>query len=239
MAGPEPESPPPAHGRLRRLVRAMIGAVIPPVTLLRWLCQLDNALYRAISLAAIRYEGGLHPKHRLTGYHDFFVERVRAGERVLDVGCGVGVLAADLARARDAIVTGVDLDRRAVAEARRLRRDPRLTFLTADARSLPDGRFDVVILSNVLEHLDDRVGFLREVVARAAPERLLIRVPQFERDWRVPLKQELGVDYRLDPTHRLEYSLERLEAEAAEAGVVVQERQVRWGEIWAVCVPCR
>lgn len=239
MAGPEPESTPPAHGRLRGLVRAMIGAVIPPVTLLRWLCHLDNALYRAISLAAIRYEGGLHPKHRLTGYHDFFVERVRAGERVLDVGCGVGVLAADLARARDAIVTGVDLDRRAVAEARRLRRDPRLTFLAADARSLPDGRFDVVILSNVLEHLDDRVGFLREVVARAAPERLLIRVPQFERDWRVPLKQELGVDYRLDPTHRLEYSLERLEAEVAEAGVVVQEQQVRWGEIWAVCVPCR
>lgn len=238
MARPETAPAPPARGRLRALVRATIVTVVPPATLLRWLCRLDNALYRAISLAAIRYEGGLHPKHRLTGYHDFFVERVRRGERVLDVGCGVGALAADLARVKDALVTGVDLDRRAVTEARRVRRDPRLTFLEADARSLPAGGFDVVILSNVLEHLDDRVEFLREVVARVAPQRLLVRVPLFERDWRVPLKQELGVDFRLDPTHRLEYSLERLEAEVAEAGLLVQERQVRWGEIWAVCVPC-
>ena len=239
MDRPEEPSAAPARGRLRALVRATIVTAVPPATLLRWLCRLDNALYRAISLAAIRYEGGLHPKHRLTGYHDFFVERVRPGERVLDVGCGVGALAADLARLKDARVTGVDLDRHAVAEARRLRRDPRLTFLEADARALPAGGFDVVILSNVLEHLDHRVEFLREVVARAAPQRLLVRVPLFERDWRVPLKQELGVDFRLDPTHRLEYSLERLEAEVGEAGLLVQERQVRWGEIWAVCVPCR
>jgi SAM-dependent methyltransferase len=217
----------------------VVVTVVPPATLLRWLCRLDNALYRAISLAAIRYDGGLHPKHRLTGYHDFFVAHVEPGERVLDVGCGVGALAADLVRVKDVLVTGVDLDGSAVAEARRRHRDPRLTFLEADARSVPAGRFDVVILSNVLEHLDARVDFLRAVVAQAEPRRLLVRVPLFERDWRVPLKQELGVDFRLDPTHRLEYSLERLETEVAEAGLAVQERQVRWGEIWAVCVPCR
>jgi SAM-dependent methyltransferase len=239
MAPPEEEPPYPARRGLRGLVRALVVTVVPPATLLRWLCRLDNALYRAISLVAIRYDGGLHPKHRLTGYHDFFVDHVRPGETVLDVGCGVGALAADLARIKDVRVTGVDLDRGAVAEARRLRRDPRLIFLEADARSLPAGRFDVVILSNVLEHLDERVEFLRAVVAQAVPRRLLVRVPLFERDWRVPLKQELGVDFRLDPTHRLEYSLERLEAEVCEAGLAMQERQVRWGEIWAVCVPCR
>jgi SAM-dependent methyltransferase len=239
MAPPEGEPTRPARRRLRAVLRGMLLAVVPPATLLRWLCRLDNALYRAISLAAIRYDGGLHPKHRLTGYHDFFVERVREGERVLDVGCGVGALAADLARVKGAVVTGVDMDGAAVAEARRVRRDPRLTFLEADARSLPTAAFDVVILSNILEHLDDRVGFLREVVEQATPARLLIRVPLFERDWRVPLKQELGIDFRLDPTHRVEYTLERLDAEIADAGLRVQERQVRWGEIWAVCVPCR
>ena len=239
MAPPEAEPARPRRRGLRGLVRRVVVTVVPPATLLRWLCRLDNALYRAISLAAIRYDGGLHPKHRLTGYHDFFVAHVEPGERVLDVGCGVGALAADLVRVKDVLVTGVDLDGSAVAEARRRHRDPRLTFLEADARSVPAGRFDVVILSNVLEHLDARVDFLRAVVAQAEPRRLLVRVPLFERDWRVPLKQELGVDFRLDPTHRLEYSLERLETEVAEAGLAVQERQVRWGEIWAVCVPCR
>jgi len=47
-------------------------------------------VYREVDLAAIAYEGGVHPKHRLTRYHDFFVERVRTGELVLDIGSGKG-----------------------------------------------------------------------------------------------------------------------------------------------------
>ena len=91
----------------------------------------------------------------------------------------------------------------------------------------------------MLEHLDDRVGFLRETVTRTGASRVLVRVPLFERDWRVPLKRELGVDYRLDPTHRIEYTQEEFDAEMAAADFVVDERQVRWGEIWAVCRPRR
>jgi SAM-dependent methyltransferase len=219
------------------LLGGLVRRTVPPATLLRWLCRLDNAVYRAMSLAAIGYDGGLHVKHRLTRYHDFFVERVPLGARVLDVGCGVGALAADLARERDAHVTGVDLDAAAVETARRRWPDSRLTFLVADARTLPGERFDVVILSNVLEHLDDRVPFLRDVTARTSARRVLIRVPLFERDWRVPLKRELGIEFRLDPTHRIEYTLEQFEDEVRKAGLALTERQVRWGEIWATCRP--
>ena len=38
----------------------------------------DDA-YRALDLAAIEYDDGVHAKHRLTGYHEFFVERVAPG----------------------------------------------------------------------------------------------------------------------------------------------------------------
>ena len=55
----------------------------------------DDA-YRALDLAAIDYDGGVHPKHRLTHYHDFFVERVQPGDVVLDIGSGKGELAYDL-----------------------------------------------------------------------------------------------------------------------------------------------
>jgi SAM-dependent methyltransferase len=215
----------------------ILARAVPPATLLRWLCRLDNALYRATSLAAVRYDGGLHVKHRLTRYHDFFVERVDPGARVLDVGCGLGALAADLARLRDARVTGVDFDAATIEAARRRWQDPRLTFRVADARQLPGERFDVVVLSNVLEHLDDRVAFLREVTERTGARRVLVRVPLFDRDWRVPLKRELGVEFRLDPTHRTEYTLAEFEDEIAKAGLVVTERQVQWGEIWATCAP--
>jgi len=219
------------------LAGALLRWAVPPARLLRGLCRLDNLLYRAISVASVWYGGGLHAKHRLTRYHDFFVERVARGERVLDIGCGNGALAADVAGRSGAVVTGVDQDPAAIRAARARHRGAGLTFLAADARALPAGAFDVVVLSNVLEHLDERVAFLRETLARSGARRVLVRVPLFERDWRVPLKQELGVDFRLDPTHRVEYTLEEFEAEMAAAGLAVDERQVRWGEIWAACRP--
>ena len=219
------------------LVGALIRRALPPATLLRALCRLDNQLYRAMSLASIWYGGGLHPKHRLTRYHDFFLARVHAGDRVLDLGCGNGALADDLARERKALVTGIDQDRAAIRAAQTAHAGAGVTFIEGDARRLPGASFDVVILSNILEHLDDRVGFLRDTVERTGAARLLIRVPLFERDWRVPLKRELGVDFRLDPTHRTEYTLEQFDAEITDAGLVIVEREVRWGEAWAECRP--
>lgn len=221
------------------LVGALVRRTVPPATLLRWLCRLDNAVYRALSLASIRYGAGRHVKHRLTRYHEFFVTRVAAGERVLDIGCGNGALAADIARERKAVVTGIDQSAASIRAARAAHAGAGLTFVEGDARRLPAGTFDVVILSNVLEHLDDRVPFLRDTVTRTGAARVLVRVPLFERDWRVPLKRELGVDYRLDPTHCIEYTQEEFDAEMAAAGFAVDERQVRWGEIWAVCRPRR
>ena len=220
------------------LAGAVVRRVVPASTVLRWLCRLDNAVYRATSRAAVWYGGGLHVKHRLTAYHDFFLARVASGERVLDIGCGHGALAGDLA-GLGAVVTGVDRDQAAIREARSRYARTGARFVAADASRLPPGPSDVVILSNVLEHLDDRVAFLKAVVASSGAARVLVRVPLFERDWRVPLKRELGVDFRLDPTHRVEHTLQDFDTEIADAGLLVEDRQVRWGEIWAVCRPRR
>ena len=102
---------------------------------------------------------------------------------------------------------------------------------------VPDGSFSVIILSNVLEHLPERPSFLRQLYQNTKPDRLLIRVPLFERDWRVPLKRELGVEWRLDPTHETEYTIESFAQEMAEAQLQITYQEVRWGEIWAEVVP--
>jgi len=81
------------------------------------------------------------------------------------------------------------------------------------------------------------VEFLDRVVRKVRPGRVLLRVPMFERDWRVPLKKELGMDYRLDPTHFTEYTPESFTAELEAAGLVVVHEEFRWGEIWAEAVP--
>jgi SAM-dependent methyltransferase len=204
--------------------------------LLRLLLRLDNLLYRYTSVAAVRYGAGLHPKHRLTAYHDFFARHIAAEERVLDIGCGNGVVDFDVVTRTGAHVTGVDRDAAAIAQAQTRYRHPRLRFRVGEAWAAAEGEtFDVVVLSNVLEHLEGRVDFLRRIRERIRPRRLLVRVPLFERDWRVPLKAELGVDHRLDPTHHTEYREEEFREELRLGGFEVVQAEIRWGEIWAVC----
>ena len=87
----------------------------------------------ALDRGALDYGGGVHPKHHLTGYHDFFVDRIGAGERVLDVGCGIGSVAHDIAARSGAEVIGIDTSPWSLDVARRRFAHPRVTDLQANA----------------------------------------------------------------------------------------------------------
>ena len=88
----------------------------------------------------------------------------------------------------------------------------------------------------MLEHLSKHSIFLSKVWNKVNPKRMLIRVPLFERDWRVPLKKELGVEWRLDPIHETKYTIESWAKEIKEAGLAVTHQEIRWSEIWAEVV---
>jgi SAM-dependent methyltransferase len=217
--------------------RACLAAIrrAEPRRAVRELLGVDAYLRVQLDGAAIAYEGGVHPKHRLMRYHDFFVERIRPGEHVLDVGCGKGELAYDIAVRGEASVTGIDVDGDYLRFARDRFQHPRLEFVEGDAEAgLPSGPWDVVVLSNVLEHIDDRTGLLRRIAEEARPERVLIRVPLLTRDWTVPLRRELGLFPFGDATHRVEYEPETFREELSAAGLETREVLVNWGEIWAV-----
>lgn len=223
--------------RLEALISQLVArrvATLSADEALRFLFRLDAALYQLQGRKAVEYDGGIHTKHRHTRYHEFFVKRIRAGERVLDIGCGMGAVAYDVAEKAGAYVVGIDLSTANIAVALERHRHSRVEYRVGDGlQDLSDGPFDVVMLSNILEHLPERPAFLRRVQEAARPSRILLRVPLFERDWRVPLKRELGVEWRLDPTHETEYTLESFAKELAGAGLRIAYQEVRWGEIWA------
>ena len=102
---------------------------------------------------------------------------------------------------------------------------------------LPGGDFDVIVASNVIEHLERRVDFYRSLQARLRPRCWLVRLPLVDRDWRVALRRELGLPFFSDPTHHTEYTRESFEAEVRAAGLTVTSARVNWGEVWAELGP--
>lgn len=208
-----------------------------PADGLRRLLIIKDKLEWIINERAMAYGGNEHPKHRLMRYHQFFVDRIGDGERVLDVGCGYGAVARSIALERPfCVVTGIDINEPRLAQARAAENPPNLSFVQGDAtREVPYGGWDVIVLSNVLEHVADRVDFLRDLQSASGAPRFLVRVPLFERDWQIPLRQELGVNFFSDDDHKVEHRLEELHIELAAANLQAVETITLWGEIWADC----
>ncbi|MFF7344666.1 class I SAM-dependent methyltransferase [Streptomyces antimycoticus] len=105
----------------------------------------------------------------------YLTGHLRPHMRILDIGCGPGTITADLAElVPQGQVTGVDtadsvLERaRSVAEERGL---ANVSFAVADVHALdyPDDSFCVVHAHQVLQHVGDPVGALREMRRVCAP----------------------------------------------------------------------
>jgi SAM-dependent methyltransferase len=109
----------------------------------------------------------------------------KPGERVLDVGCGTGIVAREVAsrvRATDA-VTGVDLSANMLVVARAVAARERLTveWREGNAEQLPfhDGAFDLVLCQFALMFVADKAAALAELRRVVTPSgRVLISVWQ-------------------------------------------------------------
>jgi SAM-dependent methyltransferase len=88
-----------------------------------------------------------------------------SGKRVMEIGCGEGRLAALLAMSGAEQVDAIDYAQTAIDTARARHILPNLAFWCAPLGDF-EGRYDVVVLQGVLEHLDDSWSTLTDLIER-------------------------------------------------------------------------
>ncbi|MDD5449067.1 MAG: class I SAM-dependent methyltransferase [Candidatus Omnitrophica bacterium] len=210
------------------------GLFIKPVL------KMHSLSYALADRLAIELENGIHPKHRIIRYKEWFLNKIEPGWAIIDIGSNTGAMAVLLAN-KAKFVYAVESKKEFVEEAKVKRCRSNIEYIHADATKFDFAhckQIDCIILSNVLEHIYDRNSFFKKLINTTdwndlTQKRFLIRAPLIDRDWIVSYKKELGMDYRCDPSHFIEYTLESLKRELSYTGINIVNYDVKFGEIYA------
>ncbi|HDM8221878.1 bifunctional 2-polyprenyl-6-hydroxyphenol methylase/3-demethylubiquinol 3-O-methyltransferase UbiG [Vibrio campbellii] len=121
-------------------------------------------------------EGEFKPLHQINPLRlNYVLEKADGlfGKKVLDVGCGGGILAESMAK-EGAIVTGLDMGKEPLEVARlhALETGTKLTYIQStieDHAAENAGTYDVVTCMEMLEHVPDPLSVIRSCAALVKP----------------------------------------------------------------------
>lgn len=150
-----------------------------------------------------------------------FVTKYKSGGRLLDVGCAAGTFLVGMQDLGNWEVQGVELTP-TVAELARQRYGLDVRTGTLEEAAFADGAFDAVTLWDVLEHVHDPAGTLREIRRILKPGGVLVaRVPNLA-SWDAALfgNSWAGLDA---PRHLYVFAPATLSRLLRENGLVVRE----------------
>ena len=225
---------------MKRIIKKALINKVSAHIFIRPILQLHSLALRLADILSIELDGGVHPKHRIMKYKEWFLDQIHPGWVVLDIGCSVGFMSELLAN-KAGFVYGIEIKDTLVQEAKLKRKKHNIEYICADATTFDFSecrKIDCVILSNVLEHVEDRVYFLKRLMHNVnwndvSHKRFLFRVPMINRDWIVPYKKEMELEYRSDKSHFTEYTFEDFEKELSSVGLQINRYSIKFGEIWA------
>lgn len=164
------------------------------------------------------------------------LSRLPRNLKVLDVGCGSGMHGAELARTLQHKVTGVDLSAPSIEKAKKRLAAAYVGDVTAPERYPFFGRerFDILVFSDMLEHLSDPLDVLNRHLALLAPGgHVVISIPNIA-IWNVRMALFFGrFNYTdtgtLDRTHLRFFTRRSLAELVNQAGLSVVGKRITPG----------
>jgi 2-polyprenyl-3-methyl-5-hydroxy-6-metoxy-1,4-benzoquinol methylase len=153
------------------------------------------------------------------------------GNKLLDIGCGVGLLC-DAVSSRMKLVVGIDGSSKKIDRGRQFIKSPNVMLVNSLIEDYnPNDHFDTIVMTNILEHIDNPVGTLKCIKDWLASDGIcIITVPNA-----LALHKRIGrhmglIDdfYTLTPSdkakgHRRIYDADKLRSDLEAAGFTVEK----------------
>lgn len=163
----------------------------------------------ALEMSFRRYELSVHPWKRMT--REYILEFVEPTDVILDLGCASGDIARAIA-SKAKYVVGVDHNPKLIGEAKGFKQQDNLSFVYMDALEYletSDRTFNKLILSHILEHIDNPVDFLKSYTKFF--DYIYIEVPDFDGTILNQFRKDEGLDLiHTDNDHVTEFDRHEL-----------------------------
>ena len=152
-------------------------------------------------------KGPFKPLHLLNPCHLKFIKdhllkafsvNSLKGLRILDVGCGGGLLCEPLARL-GATVTGIDASPKAITVAKEhaMKSGLDITYYNTTLEEFPENDFDAILALEIIEHVDNPKDFIGLFPEHLKKEGLLF-LSTLNRTWQSYLGAIIGAEYLLN-----------------------------------------
>lgn len=179
------------------------------------------------------YSAEKHPVRQLSTR--FLLENIDETSTVLDLGCNLGDISFMVAQKAKEVV-GIDHNKKAIEIAQKRYDLANLKFLNVEAHEFlqkNSTHFDVLILSHILEHLDDPKELLLNF--KNFFRYVYVEVPDFDRYYLNHYRKDhnLKLIYS-DDDHIWEFDREELKNLLVESGIKMLKEEYRFGvqKLW-------
>lgn len=160
----------------------------------------------------------------------FILNEITETDRVLDLGSKYGDLAYQISRKAE-FVCGIDYEKESIEQAQKKYKNENLVFICDDAFNYVKtemSSYSVLILSHILEHIDNPLEFLK--IYKPYFKKTYIEIPDFDSTHlnRYRLDSQSSLIYT-DADHVFEFDRDEIKDMIEKSGMIVYKSEYRYG----------